>query len=81
MALVSCSQECEGKCWVRAHLCGKKREVLVQRSRICSKITVVRGIQCVLGVDRLVLEFSGKEGCQRQKAFGTIALCEQCVVL
>lgn len=33
----------QGKCWVSAHLCGKKREVLVQRSRICSKNTVVKG--------------------------------------
>lgn len=41
-----------GQCWARAHLCGKKREVLVQRSRMCSENTVFKEIQGVLAVDR-----------------------------
>lgn len=81
MALVSCSQGCTGQCWVSAHLCGKKKEMLVQGSRMCSKNTVVKEIQGLLLVDRLVLGFSGREGCRRQRSFGMIALCEQCVVL
>lgn len=64
MSLVSCSQGCMGQCWVSAHLSGKNKEVLVQRSRMCSKTTVVKEIQHVLVVDRLVLGFSGKEGCK-----------------
>lgn len=70
-----------GQCWVSSHLCGKKRELLVQRCKMCSENTVVKEIQRVLVVDRLVLGFSGEEGCRRQKTFGTTELCEQCVVV